>query len=361
MRKGTLPTGEVAIVSPFITVQSIFLCALLYGDHPGVLRRLDGAPFLARDNGFWVAYLVPTCIIAVVPIVLVACRKYCVITPPRGSILLETFRVVGVCLRARAAWSWINPAKLWEDLTLVGSPSLAPEIPPSITWDDEFVDEVHRTLEACKVFLFFPIFWLCWLQINGNLGTVAAGMTLHGTPNDLIKNLDAISIVILIPVFECTIYPSLRKMGVNFSPIKRITAGFFVAGLGELFYALTMVYSSVLEKFLYDRSPCPNHQPAACRSADSEPAAGPLNVWIISGPYILVSISLIFTAITGNEYAYTKAPKHMKSVVSAFASLQTAIASALNFALTPVSVEQRFQWLFTSVAIAVVVFGGYSI
>jgi hypothetical protein len=43
-----------------------------------------------------------------------------VITPPRGSILLETFRVVGVCLRAHASWSWINPAKLWEDLTLVG-------------------------------------------------------------------------------------------------------------------------------------------------------------------------------------------------------------------------------------------------
>lgn len=118
-----------------------------------------------------------------------------------------------------------------------------------------------------------------------------------------------------------------------------------------------MVYS-VLEKFLYDRSPCPNNQPAACRSADSEPTAAPLNVWIISGPYILVSISLIFTAITGNEYAYTKAPKHMKSVVSAFASLQTAIASALNFALTPVKVEQRFQWLFASVAIAAVVFGG---
>ncbi len=53
--------------------------------------------------------------------------------------------------------------------------------------DDEFVDEVSRTVNACTVFLFFPFYWLCYSQIDGNLGTVAAGMKLNGTPNDLIQ------------------------------------------------------------------------------------------------------------------------------------------------------------------------------
>ncbi|KAJ6537822.1 peptide/h+ symporter protein [Mycena capillaripes] len=353
MRKETLPTGEVVIVSPSLTIESIYLyfyMAINLGSTGAI-----SASFLARDNGFWVAYLIPTCVFATVPIVLFGCRKYYVVTPPRGSILLETFRVIGVCLTAR--WSW-NPIATWRNITQAGfwdpakpSSYRAGEIPSYITWDDEFVGEVHRTVEACKVFLFFPIYWLCYSQIDGNLGTVAAGMRLNGTPNDLIKNLDPISIVIMIPIFERFIYPSLRKLGINFSPIKRITAGFFVAGLA-------MVYSAVLEKYLYDRSPCDNDQPSACTTASGEPNAAPLNVWIVSGPYILVAISEIFASITSLEYAYTKAPKRMKSVVAAFSALQTALASALNFALTAVNVEQRFEWLFASFAITAIVFAG---
>ncbi|KAJ7263676.1 peptide/h+ symporter protein [Mycena haematopus] len=356
MRKETLPTGEVIIVSPSLTIESIYLyfyMAINLGSTGAI-----SASFLARDNGFWVAYLVPTCVFAVVPIVLFSCRKYYVVTPPRGSILLETFRVILLCLAVR--WSW-NPIITWRNIRRPGfwdpakpSSYKGGEIPARITWDDEFVGEVYRTIEACKVFLFFPIYWLCYSQIDGNLGTVAAGMTLDGnsgTPNDLIKNLDPISIVIMVPIFERLIYPSLRKMGIHFSPIKRITAGFVVAGLA-------MVYSAVLEKYLYDRSPCNNHQPSACTTANGEPNAAPLNVWIVAGPYILVAISEIFASITSLEYAYTKAPKRMKSVVAAFSALQTALASALNFALTAVNVEQRFEWLFASFAITAIIFAG---
>ncbi|KAJ6496908.1 peptide/h+ symporter protein [Mycena vulgaris] len=323
-------------VSPGITIESIYLyfyMAINLGSCGAI-----SASFLACDNGFWVTYLVPTCIFAVVPIVLYGCRKYYVITPPRGSILLETFRVVGVCLLAPGRWSW-NPLATWTNLTRLGFWDPAK---PSASGDDEFVGEVHRTMEACKVILFFPVYWFCvYSQIDGNLGTVAAGMTLQGTPNDLIQNLDPISIVILIPIFEWVLYPGVRKLGINFSPIKRITAGFLVA-------ALAMVYSSVLEKFLYDRSPCSNHQPSAAERRAAQCA----------GPYILVAISDIFATITSLEYAYTKAPKRMKSVVMAFSALQTALASALNFALTAVNGEQKFEWLFTSFAISAAIFAG---
>ena len=92
--------------------------------------------------------------------------------------------------------------------------------PARITWDDDFVGEVHRTVKACQVFLFFPFFWLCeyfrffmwwkrllmfgfcrvgYSQIDGNLGTTAAGMTLNGTPNDLIVCVP----LPLFVLFEC--------------------------------------------------------------------------------------------------------------------------------------------------------------
>ncbi|KAJ7053645.1 peptide transporter PTR2B [Mycena amicta] len=350
LRKETLPSGETVIVSPSITIQSIYLyfyMAINFGSTGAI-----SASFLARDHGYWVAFLVPTCIFACVPIVLYACRNSYVKTPPRGSIILETLRVVKVCLAAR--WTW-NPIALVRDVKQAGfwdaaRPSTYEgKAPAYITWDDDFVGEVHRTLSACKVFLFFPIFWLCYSQIDGNLGTVAAGMTLKGTPNDLIQNLNPISIIIMIPIFERFIYPFLRRRGINFTPIKRITAGFFVAGLA-------MVYAAVLEHYLYKTSPCPNHLPSECETADGNPNASPINVWVVSGPYILVGMAEIFASITSLEYAYTKAPLRMKSVVMAFSQLQTALASALNFALVSVNVEDKFQWLFASFGITATIF-----
>ncbi|KAF7361573.1 Peptide/h+ symporter protein [Mycena sanguinolenta] len=369
----TLPTGEIVVVSPSLTIQSVYMyfyMAVNLGSAGAI-----SASFLARENGFWVAYLVPTCIFALVPIILFICKKYYVVTPPRGSILLETFRVIGVCLAA--SWSW-NPTTTWRNIRRSGfwdpakpSSYKGRRIPSRITWDNEFVGEVHRTVEACKVFLLFPIYWLCMLvsdrRQSGHCGRRhdsqrqadrISGMSrwwcevltlLTGTPNDLIQNLDPISVVIILPIFEQFIYPSLRKMGIKFSPIKRMTAGFVMVGLA-------MVYAAVLERYLYDRSPCRNHQPSACTTVERKPNPASLNVWIIAGPYILVAISEILALISSQEYAYTKAPKRMKSVVTAFSALQNAIASALNFALTAVNVEQRFEWLFVSFAITAIVF-----
>ncbi|TEB20887.1 peptide transporter PTR2B [Coprinellus micaceus] len=336
MHKKMLKSGEEVIVSPEVTIQSVYLwfyAAINFGSTGAI-----SASFLARDHGYWVAYLVPTLIFVLVPLVLMAGKNIYVVTPPRGSILLETFRVIGMALAP--AWSW-NPV-----ITLRN----AGHVPSRITWDDEFVGEVSRTVSACGVFLFFPFFWLCYSQIDGNLGTTAAAMKLNGTPNDLIQNLNPISIIILIPIFDGLIYPFLRRRGINFSPIKRIYAGFLVAGLA-------MVYASVLQHYIGIKSPCGPHDPALCTHPhDGSPEAvtpwpADINVWVVSGPYILVGIAEIFASITSIEYAFTKAPSRMKSVVMSFSQLQTAIASAINFALTAVNVESKFVWLYGSFAI----------
>ncbi|KAG6864441.1 hypothetical protein C0991_009499 [Blastosporella zonata] len=349
LRKETLPSGEVVIKSPAVTIQSVYLwfyAAINFGSAGAI-----SASFLARDNGYWAAFLVPTCIFALVPIVLLIGKNHYITTPPRGSILLETFRVIGYAMGPR--WS-LNPFKTYCNAKADGfwdpaKPSYYAEgqVPEKMTWDDEFVGEVGRTISACKVFLFFPVFWLCYSQIDGNLGTVAAGMTLNGTPNDLIQNLNPISIIVMIPIFDYFVYPFLRRRGINFTPIKRIYAGFLVAGLA-------MTYASVLQSYINKTSPCRggefDKQPAAC-SIDGVHSPSPLNVWIVSGPYILVGMAEIFASITSLEYAFTKAPKRMKSVVMAFSQFQTALSSALNFTLTAVNVENKFVWLFASFAI----------
>ena len=123
-------------MSPAVTIQSIFLCKYLNPRSslescpdqfllisPGFYAAINfgscgaiSASFLARDHGYWVAFLVPTCIFVMVPIVLVLGKNTYVKTPPRGSILLETMRVIGFALGAR--WS-INPIKTIQAIRAV--------------------------------------------------------------------------------------------------------------------------------------------------------------------------------------------------------------------------------------------------
>jgi len=175
-------------------------------------------------------------------------------------------------------------------------------------------------------------------------------MTLNGTPNDLIQNLNPISIIFMVPIFDYVIYPFLRKRGINFTPIKRIFAGFIVAGLA-------MLYAAVLMHFVYKTDPCHNNTPSDCYDADEKQLHSPLNVWIVSGPYILVGMSEIFASITSLEYAFTKAPKRMKSVVMAFGQFQVAISAAINLALVEVNTEQRFTWVFGAFGITAWIVG----
>lgn len=121
-------------------------------------------------------------------------------------------------------------------------------------WNDHFIEELKRGLVACKVFIFFPVYWLVYGQMTNNLvsqGTfpsskscesvakaVQAGtMELHGIPNDIMSNIDALTIIIFIPIIDRLLYPALRKIGIPFRPVTRITMGFV---FGKLFSQETL-------------------------------------------------------------------------------------------------------------------------
>ena len=70
------------------------------------------ASFLARDNGYWAAYLLPTCIFLLVPGVLWFGRKNYIHTPPRGSVLVDCARVIKMASRGK--WS-LNPVRTYRN------------------------------------------------------------------------------------------------------------------------------------------------------------------------------------------------------------------------------------------------------
>ena len=174
-------------------------------------------------------------------------------------------------------------------------------------------------------------------------------MVTNGIPNDVLSNLDPFALIIFIPICDVFLYPAIRRAGWNFTPLKKITLGFFLG-------AAAMVWSAVVQHYIYKRNPCGYHV-STCADADGNPITSDLNVWIQTGSYVLIALSEIFAIITGLEYAFTKAPKNMRSLVMSIFLFMNAISAALGEAFVSLSADPLLVWNYGSMAVLAFVAG----
>ena len=111
-----------------------------------------------------------------------------------------------------------------------------------------------------------------------------------------------------------------------------------------------MIVAAVVQHFIYDMSPCGK----LASSCDDPP-----NLWVFAQTpaYVLIAFSEIFASITGLEYAYTKAPKNMRSLVTGVFWFTHAFSSAIAQAFVPLADDPLLVWLY--VAIAILTFFGW--
>ncbi|SCZ92709.1 BZ3500_MvSof-1268-A1-R1_Chr5-2g08127 [Microbotryum saponariae] len=351
LRVETRKNGERVLVDPILTASRVYMYFYL-SVNVGALVGQIGMVYAEKRVGFWLSYLLPTLVFLFCPVILWIGRNRYIKTPPNGSVLSKSMRVIRFAGRGK----WTQPKRLMaNDFWEAAKPSNIPveQRPGWMTFDDAYVDELRRGLKACKVFVWYPIWWLTYNQCNNNLVSQAATMQTHGLPNDVLSNLDPFALVILIPVCDLLVYPALRKYGIRFTPIKRITAGFLIG-------ALAMLCAAIVQWQIYKQSPC-GYQAATCEEF------APINVWaqvstsraymiksysrVLIRPsshqtpsYVFIALSEIFASITGLEIAYTKAPKSMRSLVTAVFLFTSAISSALGEAFLALSSDPLLIW-----------------
>jgi POT family proton-dependent oligopeptide transporter len=272
--------------------------------------------------GFWSAYLLPFLVFLIGFAVIVLGRSQYVMRPPRGSVIVHAFRALWIGLVNKGKMDAAKPSYQDEHGRRYQTP-----------WNDHFIEEIKRALVASKVFLFYPIYWLVYGQMLNNFisqgeycNTIgqflrifffytlchvdyahalspAGTMDLHGIPNDLMFNVNPIAIVIFIPILDRLVYPALRKMGIQFKPITRITWGFFMG-------AASMAYAAIVQHLIYRAPPCYNMP-----SAESCTSGNRVHVAVQTPAYAFIGLSEILASVTGLEYAFTKAPASMKAFV----------------------------------------------
>lgn len=168
----TLPSGERVIVDPAVTNTRLFLY-FYFAINVGSLVGQISMVYVELYVGFWLAFLLPTVLFIACPVILFVMKKHYVLSPPTGSVLGKFLSMIGLAMRGKWLTAF-NPPKFKREFTWDAvRPSKIAETdrPTWMTYDDEWVDEVRRGLNACKVFLFLPIFFLAYNQMTNNLTT----------------------------------------------------------------------------------------------------------------------------------------------------------------------------------------------
>jgi len=214
-----------------------------------------------------------------------------------------------------------------------------------VGWNDQFVEDVRRTFQACGIFCFFPI---QYINDNG-LGSAANFTTTmlvsNGVPNDVIGNFNSLSIIVLAPVLNYGLYPLLRKQRISFGPVARMTFGFVLSSIGGVGYTLLNYYA-------YKLGPCGKFGSSpTCVDADGNSLVAPISLWLAAIPYALGGISELFVNVPAYGIAYSRAPKNMRGIVSALNLFNTAVAYAIGLACSSIIKDPFLTWDFGAPAI----------
>lgn len=184
---------------------------------------------------------------------------------------------------------------------------------------DQEVENVRAAFKVGKIFIAITVFWALFDQHGSSWVLQAKEMDLNvnifGWKTTLLPSqipaLNPIMVMILIPLFSFVVYPKLEKVfKFEFTPLKKIGAGMFVA-------AASFVFVGIFQ-FMLD-------------------GGDKISVLWQLIPFLVITIAEIMISITGLQFAYTQAPRSMKSTIMSmwlltvfFGNMITAYIAKIN-------------------------------
>jgi POT family proton-dependent oligopeptide transporter len=130
-----------------------------------------------------------------------------------------------------------------------------------------------------------------------NTVSQAGNMKTYGVPNDLLPNLDSLTIVLVLPLVN-RLYPRLKRAGVAFPPIWRMAVGFAFESLG-------MAWAAGVQGWIYASPHCYS-RPRACAALHNGALPNNLSVAVQLPICIFEGFGEVFAVPAMYEYAFTK-------------------------------------------------------
>ncbi len=237
-------------------------------------------PYLYKNFSASVAFGVPGILMGLATIIFFSGRKKYVRLPPSG-IKKDNFITVSYYTFKHYLIKTDKGLTAWQ---------LTEE-----KYGREKTNAIRSIWAVLAVFAFIPIFWGMWdmnsaewalqaAKLNLNLGILG----LQLLPSQ-VQFVNAVLLLICIPVFNFGLYPLAEKIGIRVTPLRKIGTGLFITGLS--FVVIALVQMSLQN----------GHQPS---------------IWWQILAFVILSAGETMVSITGLEYAYTQSPPSMKSTMT---------------------------------------------
>ncbi|XP_072301357.1 solute carrier family 15 member 2 [Eucyclogobius newberryi] len=184
------------------------------------------------------AFGVPAALMVVALVVFIGGSGMYKRSPPQGNVLLEVCNCIGFAIKNR----WRNSKyeakrKHWLD------------------WADDkyskrLIQEIKMVMRVLVLYIPLPMFWALFDQQGSRWTLQATRMNLaFGTAfsiePDQMQMLNALMILLFVPIFDLIIYPLVGRCKINVTPLRKMATGMVFAALA--FGAATLVEVNVVK------------------------------------------------------------------------------------------------------------------
>ncbi len=213
-------------------------------------------------------------------------------------------------------------------------------------YGDEAAEGPAAVLRVAVVFSMVSVFWALFDQKASSWVNQASKMDLAvdlpllghlQLEPPMIGALNPAMVMLIIPFLNLVVYPFLERRGLKLPPLRRMTAGMVLAAIA---FALVALIQARIEAL------------AA--------AGAKLSVLWQVAPYLVMTTAEVLVSATGLEFAYTQAPRNMKSTVTGFWLLTVTLGNLLVAGLAGFAklALVEFFWTFSGLMlIAAFLFG----
>ncbi|XP_063103030.1 solute carrier family 15 member 1 [Cavia porcellus] len=180
------------------------------------------------------AFGVPAALMAVSLIVFVIGSGLYKKFQPQGNIMGKVAKCIGFAIknRFRHRSKEFSKRQHWLDWA-------------KEKYDERLISQIKMVMRVLFLYIPLPMFWALFDQqgsrwtlqattMNGNIGTIEI-------QPDQMQTVNAILIVIMVPIFDAVIYPLIAKCGFNFTSLKKMTVGMFLASMAFVVAAIVQL------------------------------------------------------------------------------------------------------------------------
>ncbi|KAJ0070046.1 hypothetical protein NL108_000310, partial [Boleophthalmus pectinirostris] len=200
------------------------------------------------DDCYALAFGVPAALMVVALVVFIGGSGMYKRNPPQGNMLPQVCKCIGYAIKNRWRSSkHETKRKHWLDWA-------------EDKYSKRLIQEIKMVLRVLALYIPLPMFWALFDQQGSRWTLQATRMNLafgssFSIEPDQMQMLNALLILVFVPIFDLIIYPLIGCCKINVTPLRKMASGMIFAALA--FGAATLVEINVV-KTVVDPAPAQN-------------------------------------------------------------------------------------------------------